>query len=198
MLFVILCMLSLGVVSACSPSAAPQDVGIPTEVEAPELTATVAENDAPEFVLMSSAFEDGAEIPLIFTCDGEDVSPPLAWENAPQDTATFALILEDPDAPGGTWIHWVLFEIPIAASGLDGGIESGSNYPAGTTLGENDWGEIGYGGPCPPSGTHRYFFYLFALDKGAEIQPGATAETLRSAIEGQILAQSSLMGTYSR
>lgn len=145
-------------------------------------------------MFMSTAFNEGETIPTRYTCDGEDVSPPLQWSAMPPDTQRFALIMDDPDAPVGTWVHWVVFDIPGDAEGLAEGADSG-------TVGANSWGNHAYGGPCPPpgDGVHRYFFKLYALDVDAlELSDDASKEELEVAMQGHVLAEIQLMGTYER
>jgi Raf kinase inhibitor-like YbhB/YbcL family protein len=146
-----------------------------------------------EVILESDAFVDGGSIPVRLTCDGEDVPPMLSWRDAPAGTATFALVMDDPDAPVGTWVHWVLFDVPASASAIGEG-----RLPRGTREGQNSWGRSGYGGPCPPSGTHRYFFKLYAVDRVLGLASGATASDLAQALEGHVLAEAVLMGRYAR
>ncbi len=148
--------------------------------------------------LQSDAFEHGRPIPVRHTADGSDVSPPLRWRGLPEGTASLALICEDPDAPRGTWVHWVLYDLPPTVASLSEGIAALESTPEGATHGRNDFGRLGYGGPAPPSGTHRYFFRLFALDRRLGLAPGATAQALRRAMDGHILAEAERMGTYSR
>ena len=146
-----------------------------------------ATND--EMTLTSGAFAEGAPIPSRHTCDGEDVSPALAWEGAPEGAAAFALIVDDPDAHG--FVHWVVADIPADARSADEGTSPGTD-------GRNDMRRDGYGGPCPPSGTHRYVFTIYALGDALGLQPGFSAEELRSAMEGRVLASGRLTGTYQR
>jgi Raf kinase inhibitor-like YbhB/YbcL family protein len=148
--------------------------------------------------LISQAFSEGAMIPTRYTCDGEDVSPPLSWTDLPPETGSFALICEDPDAPVGTWDHWVLFNIPASATGLPEAVPATATLDDGSVHGNNSWGRLGYGGPCPPGGTHRYIFSLFALDIKLDLKSGATKSGLLKAMEGHILAQTRLMGKYRR
>src|SRR5262245_23802739 len=144
--------------------------------------------------LTSTAFENGKPIPRKFTGDGDDVSPPLKWADPPGGTKSFALICDDPDAPRGTWVHWVLFNLPPEFRELPEGAS-----PAGAIDGVNDFGNLGYGGPAPPKGKpHRYFFRLFALDTTIEFRAGATKEQVLAACKGHILAEGELMGTYQR
>lgn len=149
--------------------------------------------------LTSDAFQSGGPIPERFTCDGEDVSPPLAWSGVPQDTASFALIMDDPDAPGGTFTHWVIFNIPGGARTLPEGVPTADRLDSGALQGRNDFSRTGYGGPCPPSGApHRYRFTLYALDTTLALNPGASKRQVQSAMQGHILGQVTLVGTYQR
>ena len=146
----------------------------------------------------STAFAAGQSIPIAYSCSGRNVSPPLTWGNAPASTKSFALILDDPDAPSGTFVHWVIFNIPSASSGLPEAVPNSAKLTDGTLQGNNGAGELGYFGPCPPSGTHRYFFKLYALDAPLSLPSGATKDQLVSAMAGHILAQAELMGTFSK
>ena len=139
--------------------------------------------------------QNGKSIPRRFTCDGEDVSPGLRWSGVPAGTAGFALIMDDPDAPAGTWDHWIVFDL---AAELDALPEAVSSLPGSATHGRNSWGRSDYGGPCPPSGVHRYFFRLYALDCHLHLSSGADKKELLRTMEGHILAQAELSGTYSR
>ncbi len=149
-------------------------------------------------VLTSTAFADGQRIPATYTCDGENVSPPLAWTDPPVGTKSFALISDDPDAPVGTWVHWVVYNVPPSVRQLPDAFPSDKARPDGTRQGLTDFGRIGYGGPCPPSGTHRYFFKLYALDTVLSLPPGATKAKLEEAMQGYTLSQAQLVGTYRR
>ncbi|RLB41089.1 MAG: YbhB/YbcL family Raf kinase inhibitor-like protein [Deltaproteobacteria bacterium] len=151
-----------------------------------------------EIKITSTAFENGANIPVKYTCDGEDVSPPLRWEGVPDGAKSLALICDDPDAPMGTWVHWVLFNIPPDVTELPEKIPSQPNLDNGAVHGINDFRNYGYGGPCPPGGTHRYFFKIYALDTTLDLKPGVTKSQLLDAMEGHILAKGELMGRYSR
>ena len=151
-----------------------------------------------EIKITSSAFEDGGLIPPQYTCDGEDISPPLQWDAVPEGTKSVALICDDPDAPIGTFVHWVLFNLPADTKELAEGIPKGTTLPNGAQQGTSDFGRIGYGGPCPPSGTHRYFFRIYALDTQIDLAPGARKPDLLNAMQGHILAQGQLMGKYKR
>jgi len=143
--------------------------------------------------LSSNAFSGGKGIPSKYTCDGNNISPPLSWSGAPSGTKSFALIADDPDAPAGTWVHWVAWDIPATAMSFpEGGVAPK------TVQGMTSFRKTGYGGPCPPSGTHRYFFKLYALDTDLELSPSTDKGGLEKAMKGHILAQAELMGTYAR
>jgi len=148
--------------------------------------------------ITSSAFEADGMIPAKYTCDGADISPPLQWEAVPEGTKTIALICDDPDAPMGTWVHWVLFNLPAETKELAQNIPPEETLPNGTRQGVSDFGRVGYGGPCPPSGTHRYFFKIYALDTEIDLQADANKGRLLKAMEGHILAQGELIGKYKR
>ncbi len=150
------------------------------------------------FELRSPAFGYGDEIPRRYTCDGQEVSPPLEWSEPPAGTESFALICDDPDAPMGTWVHWVLYDLPGDARGLPEAVPSEKELPDGAKSGKNSWGKYGYGGPCPPSGVHRYFFRLYALDTKLGEGPGLKASQLVRAMKGHVLAVAELMGKYRR
>ena len=151
-----------------------------------------------EIKITSSAFEDGGLIPAKYTCDGADVSPPLQWDAVPEGTKSIALICDDPDAPMGTWVHWVLFNLPSDAKELAENIPTEETLPNGAKQGVNDFGRVGYGGPCPPGGTHRYFFKIYALDTEVGLQAGADKRRLLKTMEGHILEQGLLVGKYKR
>ena len=151
------------------------------------------------FELTSTAFARAGDIPTQHTCDGPDRSPPLAWAAPPSGTKALALVCEDPDAPGGLWGHWVLWGIPATTRALPEGVKSQPTLPDGSRHGTNDFGKLGYNGPCPPRGApHRYFWKLYALDTAPVLQPGATRQQLLDAIEGHTLATAELMGRYGR
>ena len=152
--------------------------------------------------LSSSAFADNGEIPARFTCEGHDASPPLLWSGAPGQTKSFALIVDDPDAPDpsaprGTWVHWVLYNLPPTASSLAEGVPA-DQLPAGTLQGVNDWKRTGYGGPCPPVGRHRYFHKLFALDVVLPDLHEPSKARLEQAMSGHVVEQAQIVGTYQR
>jgi Raf kinase inhibitor-like YbhB/YbcL family protein len=148
--------------------------------------------------ITSSVFEDGGLIPANYTCDGEDTSPPLRWAEVPDGAKSIALVCDDPDAPMGTFVHWVLFNLPAETKELAEGVPSDKALPNGAKQGVTDFGRIGYGGPCPPSGTHRYFFKIYALDAELALKAGASKRELLRAMEGHILAQGQLIGKYRR
>jgi len=147
----------------------------------------------------SSAFKEGDRIPAKYTCQGQDVSPPLAWGEPPAGTQSVALIVDDPDAPGGVFTHWVLFNIPPDSRELPEAVPTQAELASGALQGKTDFGRTGYGGPCPPPGRpHRYQFTLYALDQPLDSKGGASKKQLLSAMEGHILAQGQLTGTYQR
>ena len=149
--------------------------------------------------LTSTVFQQGSEIPPHYTSDGEDISPELSWQEFPDKTQSFVLIVHDPDAPRpGGFTHWVLYNIPSTTSHTNEDISHDEQIAGLGLQGKNDAGQIGYIGPAPPSGTHRYFFRLFAIDKMLDLAPGATHKQISAAIKGHILAQSELMGTYEK
>lgn len=149
--------------------------------------------------LTSPAFKDGESIPKKYTADGENVSPPLRWEEPPRGAQSFALICEDPDAPGGTFYHWVLFNLPADARELKEGVPPTGELPDGARQGKNSFDKVGYGGPSPPEGKpHRYVFKLFALDRKLDLSAGATRDQLVTAMKGHALAGGQLTGKYGR
>lgn len=150
--------------------------------------------------ITSPAFEPGGPIPKQYTCDGQDISPALNWQGVPDEARSLVLIVDDPDAPDPaapkmTWVHWVLYNLPPQTTGLP---ESVRELPAGTREGVNDWKRTGYGGPCPPIGRHRYFFRLYALDTVLPDLGRPTRARLEEAMQGHVLAEGQLMGTYQR
>ena len=144
----------------------------------------------------STAFANGEPIPIKYTCDGEDLSPPLQWGEPPEGTQSFVLIADDPDAPGGTWVHWSVFNLPAETRALSEAVSPRGNLPAGALQGKNTWGDANYGGPCPPGGTHRYHFRLYALDTVLGLEAGARSKELLQAMEGHALAHGEVMGVY--
>lgn len=151
-----------------------------------------------EIKITSSAFTEGGLIPAKYTCDGADISPPLQWEAVPEDTQSIALICDDPDAPVGTFVHWVLFDLPADAGQLTENIPADPTLANGAQQGTSDFGRIGYGGPCPPGGTHRYFFKIYALDTQLSLTDRVNKARLLNAMEGHILAEGQLIGKYKR
>jgi Raf kinase inhibitor-like YbhB/YbcL family protein len=151
------------------------------------------------FVVSSPSFESGVEIPKKFTCEGADVSPELELKSPPEGTLSFALIADDPDAPAGTWTHWVLYDLPAETKTLPEGMAKIDEVPTGGRQGRNDFRKIGYGGPCPPAGKpHRYFFRVYALDKKLNLKPGASRQEVEQAMQGHVLASAEWMGKYQR
>jgi Raf kinase inhibitor-like YbhB/YbcL family protein len=149
--------------------------------------------------LSSPAFGENEIIPAKYTCDSENVSPPLKWNGVPTETKSFALIADDPDAPMGTWVHWVLFDLPSTTTELPEALPKSQYIPGRAKQGLNDFKHLGYGGPCPPPGkAHRYFFKLYALDSVLDLKPGATKKEVERAMGKHIVAQGQLMGTYER
>ena len=149
--------------------------------------------------LTSSAFQAGGDIPRKYTCDANDVSPQLSWSDAPAGTRAFALVADDPDAPGGTWVHWVIYDLPADGKELAEGVPATEVLTNGAKQGLNDFRKVGYGGPCPPPGLpHRYFFKLYALDAPTGLKPRATKQQLLNAIKNHTLAEAAIMGRYKR
>lgn len=148
--------------------------------------------------ITSPAFEEGGMIPRAYTCDGPNISPPLKFEETPEGAKSMALICDDPDAPVGIWVHWVLFDLPPEIKGLDEHVPPEKTLKNGAIHGINDFKKLGYGGPCPPSGTHRYFFRVYALDKKLGLPSGASKKDILKAMEGHVLADGYLMGKYKR
>jgi len=151
-----------------------------------------------EIKLNSSAFREGEMIPKKHTCDGEDISPPLEWSTVPAGCKNLALICDDPDSPTGTWVHWVIYNIPPQTNKLTENVPVSRTLEDGSLQGINDFRKMGYGGPCPHAGTHRYNFKLYALDAVLKLKAGATKDQLLRAMEGHVLAQGQLMGKYHR
>jgi len=150
------------------------------------------------FQIESPAFGNGEMIPKKYTCDGDDISPPLKWKDVPEGTKSLALICDDPDAPLMTWVHWIVYNIPPEKDGLEENVPKEEKIEGGMQ-GKNSWGKIGYGGPCPPGAKpHRYFLKLYALDSMLDIEPGIKKKKLMKEMEGHIIAKAELMGKYSR
>ena len=172
-------------IAACSSDKEPD---LATQ---PQSSVTIA--------VTSPAFTEGSPIPVEYTCQGDNISPVLKWANVPDDTKSMALIMDDPDAPGRTFVHWVLYNIPATANGLSEASTRETAQSMGAAEGRSGSGRSGYGGPCPPSGSpHRYFFRVYALDTTIELDEGATKTQLLEAMQGKIIAQGELVGTYSR
>jgi len=154
---------------------------------------------AKAITVTSTAFREGEAIPKQYTADGKDLSPPLAWTGVPEGTRSLGLISEDPDAPRGTWVHWVLWDLPPETRELSEGVPAQETLPSGARQGKNDFGKVAYNGPAPPPGSaHRYYFKLYALDATLDLPPGATKKQLLEAMGGHVLAQGQLMGRYQR
>ena len=151
-----------------------------------------------EIKVTSTAFEQGGMIPAKYTCDGADISPPLKWDPVPEAAKTIALISDDPDAPMGTWVHWVLFNLPAGVTELPENVPPKEKLDNGAVQGTTDFRRIGYGGPCPPSGTHRYYFKVYALDTALDLTSKAEKKDVVKAMEGHIVGQGELMGKYKR
>ncbi len=165
--------------------------------KSPETTSGAGGGGSLPFTL-KSVFANGERIPIKYTCDGEDISPPLTWEGQPEGVVSYVLIVEDPDAPMGTFTHWVMYNIPSKLTSLPEGVPKQGKTEVGLQ-GINDFRRIGYGGPCPPPGKpHRYFFKLYALDSTLDLPPGARKRDVTKAMEGHVLAQAQLMGIYGR
>lgn len=151
------------------------------------------------FTMTTTAFADSGNIPKKYTCDGEDVSPPLSWSGVPAGTKSFALICDDPDAPMGTWTHWVIWGIPGNAPGLPEGVPKVADVPGGIKQGLNSWPKVGYNGPCPPAGKpHRYIFTVFALDSDLDLSANSSKSALENAMKGHILGTAKVTGKYGR
>jgi len=151
------------------------------------------------FSISSTSFPNGGDIPKKFTCDGADVSPELSWTGPPAGTQSFALIADDPDAPSGTWTHWVLFDLAPDTNNLAESVSKIDELPGGERQGRNDFRKIGYNGPCPPPGKpHRYFYKLYALNAKLDLKPGSSKQEVEQAMEGRILGKAEWMGKYQR
>ena len=179
--------------------AVPLVAGCGGDDEEPAATPTAGNGrQQVRMTLTSPAFADGGSIPTKYTCDGENLSPPLEWGQPPAGTQSLALIMDDPDAPSGTFVHWVYYDLPPELRGLPEGVLTDEKPSQGGANGANGVGRSGYTGPCPPSGMHRYFFRLYALGAKLDAAAGLTKDALSQAMEGHILAQAELMGVYSR
>jgi Raf kinase inhibitor-like YbhB/YbcL family protein len=197
--YYVMSLLLAAVLTSCAATPVTPDV-VSTDQpetaspESPEMEATMS------LEVTSDVFVNGQAIPAKYACTGRNISPPLAWNDPPPGTQSFALIMDDPDAPMGTWVHWVLYNIPADARGLPEDLPvTGKNIDLNAIfVGKNSSGKVGYDGPCPPSGTHRYYFRLYALDTLISLLPGATKEQVLKEMDGHILAQGELMGTFSK
>jgi Raf kinase inhibitor-like YbhB/YbcL family protein len=194
LLITALMLISSALMSGCESGASATDT---PEAAAPAAALEPAA-ETTGFQITSAAFTAGDPIPVKYSCDGEDISPPLGWSAPPAGSQGFALIADDPDAPSGTWVHWVLYNVPADTHSLPEAIPPDADLIDGSHHGNNSWKRLGYGGPCPPGGTHRYFFKLYALDSMLNLEAGANKDRLLEAMEGHILAQTELMGTYTR
>jgi Raf kinase inhibitor-like YbhB/YbcL family protein len=171
----------------------------PTTPAAAQTSALRRGKKVMSFVLQTEAFPEGGEIPAKYTCSGEDVSPALSWNDAPTATKSFVLLVEDPDAPSGTFTHWVVYDLPANARHLREGVAKSDDVPGGGRQGRNDSRRIGYAGPCPPPGKpHRYVFKLFALDRMLDVASGAAKGEVESAMRGHVLAHAEFMGRFAR
>jgi Raf kinase inhibitor-like YbhB/YbcL family protein len=160
--------------------------------------ARATQTEIAQIDVTSPAFEDGGVIPQRYTCEGAGISPPLNWGPVPDGTQSITLIVDDPDAPSGTFVHWVLYDLPADVQGLPENLPGAKTFPVGGEQGVNSSDVLGYRGPCPPSGTHRYFFKVYALDIKTNLPPGETKERLLEVMAGHVLAQGQLMGRYRR
>jgi Raf kinase inhibitor-like YbhB/YbcL family protein len=173
-------------------------ISVTCQSETAEKTAKSKGKDKMGLTLTSTAFVHEGKIPSQYTCDGVDISPQLAWSNVPDSVKSFVLICDDPDAPVGDWVHWVMYNIPAETREIKEKISNDAKLPNGALHGINDFRKFGYGGPCPPGGTHRYFFKLYALDTVLNMSGKLTKQNLLDAIKGHILDQAILMGKYTR
>jgi Raf kinase inhibitor-like YbhB/YbcL family protein len=179
-LLMILCLLAMSMVGCSSGEQLPEE----GEMVLP---------------VLSPAFQDGTRIPVKYTCQGQDVSVPLTWSDSPSGTDSFALILDDADAPGGVFTHWILFNIPSDSRELPEAVPAQAQLPSGALQGKNDFGRLGYSGPCPPTGpSHQYRFTVYALDQPLNLKAGASRKQVVDSMKGHILAQGQLTGTYQR
>lgn len=185
-------------VPTLTPAAVVESTSAPEPTIEPASPTMLPKEEEMNFELTSAGFQHESSIPIKFSCDGEDISPPLTWNDPPEGVLSFALIHDDPDLPAGTWVHWVLFNIPSNTRELAEGIPAQDVLADGSLHGVNSWGRLDYGGPCPPGGTHRYFFKLYALDLMLDLASGASKADLLEAMDGHILAEAELMGTFSR
>jgi Raf kinase inhibitor-like YbhB/YbcL family protein len=160
---------------------------------------TKQEDNMEKISISAEGFKDGTTIPDVYTCKGKDISPSLSWKGIPAGTKSIALIMDDPDAPGGTFVHWVLYNVPAQIQKLPEGMSHDKILSDGSMQGMTDFGRTGYGGPCPPPGKpHRYYFKIYALDSRIELSPGASKKQLENAMAGHILAKGEIVGIYKR
>jgi hypothetical protein len=195
-----ICIALLLLAALCSCQRSPES-GASNRAEngAAEKGSEEAGAPRPVIKLTSAAFQEGGSIPKKYTCDDANASPPLAWDVVPPNAKTIALIADDPDAPRGTWVHWVLFNLPASARELRENVPTQDKISGGGAQGTNDFKRVGYGGPCPPpGGPHRYFFKLYALDTELPPDSSTTKDKLLTAMQGHIVAQGQLMGKYER
>jgi Raf kinase inhibitor-like YbhB/YbcL family protein len=195
---------ALGLVAASSvrPTLVAGGASLPVGRLGPDGGSTATTGQGPPlegFNIRAEAFNPGTDIPRKFSCQGSDTSPALVWTDPPAATQSFVLIADDPDAPTGTWVHWVLYDLPPGTRRLREALPLTTEVAGGGRQGANDFGKIGYGGPCPPPGKpHRYFFKLYALDGRLNLKPGATKPEVEEAMKGHVLAKAELMGRYRR
>jgi Raf kinase inhibitor-like YbhB/YbcL family protein len=180
-----------------TPAAPAPTTTVPPVTLTPRISQSTTEASL-GLMVTSQAFKSGEPIPSKYACDGEDVSPPISWSGTNEETRSYALIVDDLDAPTGTFTHWLIFNIPATDSSLPEGVPSVGTLSNGATQGRNGFGKIGYGGPCPTSGTHRYVFHLYALDTLLSLQAGASQGDVLEAMKGHVLAEGELTGLYSR
>jgi Raf kinase inhibitor-like YbhB/YbcL family protein len=171
--------------------------GCSNHIQQPDPANTTKDAATTAMTISSAAFADGQAVPDKYTCHGQDISPPLQWSGAPAQTKSIALTVEDPDAPSGTFTHWVIFDMPATTSGLSENVSKTATLPDGSEQGKNSFGNTGYNGPCPPGGkTHHYIFKVYALDAPVTLDSGSSREELLNAINRHVLAQGQLTGTY--
>jgi len=199
LIFVSLLFVSVAI-AGCARPASPEEKAPPLETVAPKPAVPPPPADSQAaFAITSPAFVAGAKIPVEYTCDGQNSSPPLAWGDGPAGIVSFALITDDPDAPSGAFTHWVIFNLPPDTRGLPEAVPAENKLPSGALQGKNGFGKIGYAGPCPPPGSpHHYRFTLYALDKSLDLAAGVSKEQALRGMQGHVLAESQLIGVYQR
>lgn len=193
-----LCLLSCALILYCSCSGRNRNPAGETQNSSEVSNTNEGLGGKMNIKLSSTAFQDGEMIPTKYTCNGANVSPPLEWSGVTQTAKSLALICDDPDAPGKTWVHWVVFDLPASRTSLPENVPPQETIAGGGKQGTTDFKKIGYGGPCPPSGTHRYFFKIHALDTDLNLDSRTTKDQLLQAMKGHVLAQGELMGRYKR